>query len=393
MYQHNHSLFHAVATYAACVAFPEFEALESIDNRSKERISELIELLVTPQGISIEQSLNYHFGIIGIFYDLYNALSSHPPSKNMVLKLENRIVRSVIFSLMIIRPDGTAAIFGDSSSMDDLGEQIKPYLTLPDLQTFDGSVLKLFQLGGGEYNKKSGLVLFKEDGYAVFRNDITSNEHPVHVFVDASPQVHSHGHFDATSFTYWRNGKEWLIDGGGPYQYDRAEYTYLKSSFPHNLSLISGIPQSHGQSVITSSRVDYSTWKLSSTTNVYGTLGNLTRDFTFHDNGDMRIVTSVDVDDGFKDSIVVRFVLNPNVKPAKSLNAKHIVALNWDGEEIFLDADKNVSEINVYKGKKGPIREWGIVSPSFGKLVETNIVEFVWEKGVNSPGVSIITKK
>ena len=129
--------------------------------------------------------------------------------------------------------------------------------------------------------------------------------------------------------------------------------------------------------MITSSRVDYSTWKLSSTTNVYGTLGNLTRDFTFHDNGDMRIVTSVDVDDGFKDSIVVRFVLNPNVKPAKSLNAKHIVALNWDGEEIFLDADKNVSEINVYKGKKGPIREWGIVSPSFGKLVETNIVEFV----------------
>jgi len=109
--------------------------------------------------------------------------------------------------------------------------------------------------------------VFAYSGYAVFRTWEPRAESR-YLFVDFSPQRHSHGHLDALSFFYFDRGVPWIVDSGGPYRYDASPgRAYVLSSSAHNVCQVRGRGQVDGESRLVSAteidggmQIDLETW-------------------------------------------------------------------------------------------------------------------------------------
>jgi len=94
---------------------------------------------------------------------------------------------------------------------------------------------------------------FAASGHAVFRTQGPEPGSGRHLLLDYSPQVHSHGHHDATAFTWFDAGQPWAVDSGGPYLYGPSEpREYVLSSRAHNLCQVRGHDQLDGPSTLRS---------------------------------------------------------------------------------------------------------------------------------------------
>jgi hypothetical protein len=82
-------------------------------------------------------------------------------------------------------------------------------------------------------------VLYPNSGYSVFRRgEVFDGEVTRGVFVH-QPERIAHGHWDALSLTLHLDGRDVLVDSGGPYSYgDALRFQYFMVSRAHNVVLV-----------------------------------------------------------------------------------------------------------------------------------------------------------
>ena len=249
---HNHSLLHTTALFQVARALPELSRSPEWLRRSLDRIARLTEELIGPDGFTAEQSADYHRVAMWQLRLARKLVASVPQGKELAGRIEARLHLAITAAERLTLPDGSLVRLGDTGDFPGAAADLRHWLreSFPDeaAEWRAGEALD-------ETENDPTFQEFPASGHAVFR---TRGEGPGggrHLLLDYSPQVHSHGHHDATSFTWFDGGQPWVVDSGGPYLYGPSEpRAYVLSSRAHNLCQVRGRDQLDGDSNLRSAR-------------------------------------------------------------------------------------------------------------------------------------------
>jgi hypothetical protein len=169
-----------------------------------------------------EQSLNYHRFVL----DLYG-LAIDFLERNKLYdfnEIKPRLVEGENFLNAFQDQNGNMPSIGDSDDGYAIAPEIQPERPKPE-------------------NPKNQYTTFPDSGYTVIRlanNSILTFDHgPL-----GMPPLFNHGHADALSITFFKNGKAMLVDTG-TYRYngEPAWRKYFKGTRAHNTVTIDGLDQ------------------------------------------------------------------------------------------------------------------------------------------------------
>jgi cysteine-rich repeat protein len=349
---HNHSFFHARALFLFSGMNSLFPQHTNFYRKSKNRLLELVDLLTTADGFSIEQSTNYHWLLIQIFDLLYLSIpESDYFTKYLRGVLSTKLTKLIQTLELFINKDGSTIRLGDTGETNALRtalkkmKQSKPYLNSPSFDIVKGS---------------GDLMIFEDTGY-IFVKTPESNGQEESVFLDFSKQVHSHGHYDALSFTYSIEKANWVIDSGGPFAYGPApEYHYFRSSFAHNVCLPANKGQIDGDSRLLHIRNDSSGKHFIFETN---TDGSSTRRHIRHviapKQGGLVVADKVDFLETENEIVTCYLHFEPTTSVKQINDRNFIKAKSSSGNNMYLHVGgaRNLN-LEISRGQTTPLQGW-----------------------------------
>jgi PST family polysaccharide transporter len=239
----NHLLLEAKTLHEYCVCFPEDGGKAS--GRAARRILERTVLQqILPDGVHAELCSMYHLIVSGELFQLMRLVER--TGEPLTEDVQERIRRSVEFTRVLARDDGTTAMLGDSAQDDvNLRFDFRSAEKCELLYWADGSSDSRAK---GERHEQVTSSLFHEGGYAILRNKTES--HPYHLTLDCGPFSRcaspNHGHADALSFELHADGRALIVDPGVylPWGSGREWTRYFRSTAAHNTLVIDGREQS-----------------------------------------------------------------------------------------------------------------------------------------------------
>jgi hypothetical protein len=237
---HNHGLEQDLALMAIGVAFPELELSESWRRTGCDRLEKQVVETVSPDGVHLEHSANYHVMVLGI---LARALDF---ARRNELPLDaDRLQRTVDgmarYAAYLLQPDGRVPLLGDTSAQKPLD------LANPVLSGCAGrDPVLLRALSRGREGAPGEIsVVHQEEGYAIFRDSWPPHpdaEKAVHlIFAAAAHEGRAHKQADDLSILLYGRGRE-LIVGPGLFSYsaEDAGRRHILGAASHNTVLLDG---------------------------------------------------------------------------------------------------------------------------------------------------------
>jgi len=252
----NHTVGDLFGVYLFSKVFEEIKLIKKWEKKFFKKLKKQIILQIRPDGIDIEQSVNYHKFVLE-FFSLFAYLNPKLISKSEGLLLE----KMFDYLLHIIKPDSHFPLIGDVddgkvlflTNFKDYGffdllnmgcilfrkEELKfitKQISPISLLLFGEKGIKTFnELESIEPNKN--FEYFDKSGYFVIRNNWTDNA--TYLFADFGrfgPLTAPHSHSDITNIIFSYNGKNIIIDSGN-YSYNKSwnERNYFRSSKAHNI--------------------------------------------------------------------------------------------------------------------------------------------------------------
>lgn len=221
----NHGLDQNIGLVTLGYAFAKSEWIELAHARSIEAITAMIDW----QGVSIEQSIKYHFYNYLRFKEVENTFQEC--GKPLPAKLFDKIHLMPEFVAHATAPDGEWVRLGDSTDYTRA-------------RTLLAGTEGEFALTQGRQGKRPATRFSIYHGGYIFGRSGWGEERP---FYDESyytirfgPGRIIHGHNDHTSITYHARGQEILIDGGF-HGYTKDKWRdHLRSPAAHNTVFASG---------------------------------------------------------------------------------------------------------------------------------------------------------
>ncbi|MFX1355715.1 MAG: alginate lyase family protein [Promethearchaeota archaeon] len=252
----NHTIGDMCGAYLFSKIFNGNSKIIKWQKKFSQEIIKNIKLQIRPDGVNIEQSLNYHKFVLE-FFSLFLIISPeliHEPEKALIAKMFEYLFYS-------IKPNHKFPLIGDSDEGRALflsNKGHKGFLELLSLGsvlfrnkgikylTNHPAIITVFLLGikGIEdFNKLESIEsnvnfkFFENSGYFIIRNNWKKNGN--YLFVDFGrfgPQNAPHSHSDITNIIFSYKGKDILIDSG-TYSYNRSweERSHFRSSVAHNI--------------------------------------------------------------------------------------------------------------------------------------------------------------
>lgn len=384
-FAHNHNLFHAIALLRIAAAFPRARFSSEWRVRAETRIFELFNELISDEGLGREQAGEYHVAVLTSFLesiDTLDALGSEE-TKPQLERMRTGLSRALRSTSILARPDQTYPQYGDGKSYAGVLDELKLFVRAnsDDFRLLQNPFASRQGLEAASTGTAK-LYLFPESGYAVFRNDSAAQQGMQHVFIDYSPQVHSHGHYDSGSFTYWSQGIEWIIDSGGPYKYDDYRLlTYLRSSRAHNVCGPLGFRQREGESVVTKAGLGAAgELDLGLSSFVYGPDAKYRSHFSFRSDGELHI--RVRFETAAPVPVECRLHLHPDVTVTPHLEKDEALLSRGRNSVILSFGSKHgAPQFSVAIGRLTSSSDTdldGLVSRSAGKLESTTVIRLVF---------------
>ena len=252
----NHAVGELFGVYLFSKIFEEIKLIKKWEKKFFKKLKKQIILQVRPDGIDVEQSVNYHKFVLE-FFSLFAFLNP-----NLIYESEGILIEKMFdYLLHCVKPDSHFPLIGDvddgkvlfltnfkenkffdllnmgsilfrKNELKFITKKISPLSIL----LFGEKGIKTFnELDSIEPNKK--FEYFDKSGYFIIRNNWT--EYASYLFVDFGrfgPLGAAHSHSDITNIIFSYNGKNIFIDSGN-YSYNRSwkERKYFRSSKAHNI--------------------------------------------------------------------------------------------------------------------------------------------------------------
>ena len=249
---HNHNLFHALSLYNLATAFPELKDAAQWKSDARRRISTLFgEMVNLDEGVSTEQASGYHLLALDLFAQADAYLSRH--GDGLTSEERQVLAKMVEWSALLTRPDGTLPAMGDTAYRAQ-----SEVATLKQRQAagFATPWSRYVLSHGAEGARPPDAVFRPASGYAVMRpsygEDGAWND-DLHLLVDMSDVLHSHGHRDAMNVLLYADGGPLLVDSGGPFVYGDSRHADFVATRAHNTVVVDDGDQGLGSVSITES--------------------------------------------------------------------------------------------------------------------------------------------
>lgn len=218
---HNHAWFQDLALLATSLAFPDFPCASRWTQRSLERLSDQLSVLIRRDhgyAVFVENSIGYHQGVqrlVEFAGELVSLTGQQSPIPDIAMELSH-------FSGFLRYPDNRAPAQGDTfrrANASGAGiRRIKAYPT-------------------------PTCTILPDAGYAIVKGNHMSVPWMLTLF--ATSLCRTHKHEDNLSFTLFFDGLEWLIDPSFySHEYAAPIPAYLRSAFAHNALVVEGVPYS-----------------------------------------------------------------------------------------------------------------------------------------------------
>jgi hypothetical protein len=239
---HNHGLEQDLALMAVSRAFPEFARSEEWARLACARLEKTVASTVSPSGVHLEHSANYHLFTLGILTRAQEFARRHglPCGSG---ELERTLEKMARYAAYLLQPDGREPLLGDT----ELAAPYTPGDPVLSRYAERDPVLRYSLTRGREGTPGEAAVVYPAEGYAILRDawhgadDFDQGLYLV--FAAAAHPGRAHKQADDLSFILFARGRE-LIADAGLYGYDAREpfRRHVISAAAHNVVLIDGAP-------------------------------------------------------------------------------------------------------------------------------------------------------
>ncbi|MGM0753041.1 MAG: heparinase II/III domain-containing protein [Bacillota bacterium] len=224
----NHGMFQDIALLLYSCYFNQKQYIQV----ALERLLDYFNHVYTTEGVHKEHSPAYHLVVSNNLKKLIKFIATF----NTIIseKLKEIFVKTEEFATYIIRPDGVLPPIGDTEE--------KKFSKSGFKNLYSSEHFK-FASSLGEEGEPPMITdrVFKESGYAIFRDDWSKKENSSYVLFNAAYHVDYHKHSDDLSVYIYSDGED-IITEAGPngYNYKDSFTQYAYSSFAHNTLIVDG---------------------------------------------------------------------------------------------------------------------------------------------------------
>ncbi len=234
--QTNHGFDQSLALYVATAQFPELSGFTDLNRLAIERLDGEVEFMFTPEGVHVENSIGYHWGLMNSLLRLSD-IFGHYGDQQRAIYLSGIIDEAFNFAAFMLKPDGTFPLIGDS-----ILTKLSPlsYCPLQKSHYFN------YAASRGTLGRKPERpdAVFPIAGYAIFRDkwhDEQTFDQTVLIFFKCGYLSHFHRQDDDLNVLLTAFGEDWFIDSGRfNYQERRPIRIYMCSNRAHNVPVIQG---------------------------------------------------------------------------------------------------------------------------------------------------------
>lgn len=228
----NHGFDQALSLILAAMAFPKAESANSWSKLGLARLADEIHFAFTDEGVHVENSPSYHFGMIG---NMLRARRLLHASGQVSADFDKHFDKALRFLIWITRPDRFLAYMGDSA-----GYRPSVHPELADMPS--APLVEWVSTGGREGVEPMGnFAVYEESGYAAYRSSWRAWPGHTHIVMKSGFLSPYHRQDDDLNVLVHAYGEDWLIDSG-LYSHNRLDpiRVYMRSARAHNVPFISG---------------------------------------------------------------------------------------------------------------------------------------------------------
>lgn len=228
----NHGFDQALSLILASIAFSKVGAASSWGQLGLDRLTDEIHFAFTDEGIHVENSPSYHFGMISNMLRARRLLCA---SGHAGGDFDEHFDKALKFLIWITRPDRFLAYMGDSASY-------RPSVH-PELVDMPSAPLVEWVSTGGRagVEPRGNFVVYEESGYAAYRSSWSSWPGHTHIVMKSGFLSPYHRQDDDLNVLVHAYGEDWLIDSG-LYNHNRFDpiRIYMRSARAHNVPFVAG---------------------------------------------------------------------------------------------------------------------------------------------------------
>ncbi len=252
----NHTVGELFGVYLFSKVFEEIKQIKRWEKKFFKKLKKQIILQIRPDGVGIEQSVNYHKFVLE-FFSLFTILNP-----KLIYESEGILIEKMFdYLLHCVKPDSHLPLIGDvddgkvllltnfkEDKFFDLLNMGAILFRKEELKFITKKISPVSILLFGEKGIKTfdelesieptkNFEYFDKSGYFIIRNNWT--EKATYLFIDFGrfgPLGAAHSHSDITNIIFSHNGKNIIVDSGN-YSYNRSwnERKYFRSSKAHNI--------------------------------------------------------------------------------------------------------------------------------------------------------------
>lgn len=228
----NHGFDQALSLILASIAFPKAEAACFWGQLGLDRLKDEIHFAFTDEGVHVENSPAYHFGMISNMLRARRLLCA---LGNSGAAFDEHFDKALKFLIWITRPDRFLAYMGDSAGY-------RPSVH-PELADMPSAPLVEWVSTGGRagIEPRDNFVVYEQSGYAAYRSSWRSWPGHTHIVMKSGFLSPYHRQDDDLNVLVHAYGEDWLIDSG-LYNHNRLDpiRIYMRSARAHNVPFVSG---------------------------------------------------------------------------------------------------------------------------------------------------------
>lgn len=235
----NHGFDQSLSLILASFAFHNCKDSSDWLRVGLSRLRSELDFAFTSEGVHVENSPAYHFGMISNLLRAKNILE-HIDSKG--LDFDSLINKAILFLVWITRPDRFLAYMGDSASY-------RPSVPAALLGMENVKYLDWVASGGIRGMLPAGkFKVYSESGYAIYRSAWHDWPGHTHLIMKCGFLSKYHRQDDDLNIVLHAYGEDWLIDSG-LYNHNQKDPVriYMRSGYAHNIPFFPGRKISRSQ--------------------------------------------------------------------------------------------------------------------------------------------------
>ncbi|CEH34849.1 heparinase II/III domain-containing protein [Romboutsia lituseburensis] len=225
----NHAMFQDITLLIYSEVFKNNSDVNKISKIAHKRLYNYFKNIYTLDGVHKEHTPQYHYIVTRNMYQIYNVFKDDTLTCDY---LYNLYLNTLKFSYNILKPDGTFPQIGDNECIKVI-DNISLYKLYSDPR-YEYSI----SCGEKGIKPQENIVVFKDAGYAIFRNSWDKKNKALYILFTAAYHGSYHKHSDDLSILIYKDGDVFIDAGCRGYDYYNKYTQYGYSGFAHNSLIV-----------------------------------------------------------------------------------------------------------------------------------------------------------